>query len=102
MFIMAASFFGFMGTGLGVLWLGVISGIEISLPFRLVSVHPDLQVFGFLVMFIMGASYSIIPRFKNRRLDNRLGAYVSFILMTGGNAVSLVHMVMPSWYLPGG
>jgi len=44
-------------------------GLSASLPKVLFALHPYIQLYGFLTLFIMGVSFTLIPRFKNTSLS---------------------------------
>jgi phosphate starvation-inducible membrane PsiE len=52
------------GTVAGVIWLSMLSGLVAKPPFK-VSIHPDHQIYGFLLLFISGVFFVLAPRFKN-------------------------------------
>jgi MFS family permease len=59
-----ATVLGLAGTFLGVLRLLSYGRAVIFQSIYLV--HPDLQLFGFVAIFIIGVSYGLVPRFKNK------------------------------------
>ena len=90
--IMMASLLGLLGTAIGALWLASLYGIPVDLDSRLFLLHPDLQIFGFLTIIIMGIAYTLIPRFKSKRLDHMRWAYFSILLIVAGNVLSILHV----------
>lgn len=52
--------------------------------------HPNLEVFGFLAIFILSAAFTIIPKFKNRKLFSTRFAWESIILISLGNLIVLL------------
>jgi len=75
------------GTFLGVLRLLAYGG---TAPFHNIYLtHPDLQLFGFTAVFIMGVSYGLVPRFKNRPAPP-LRLFLSMVFMVFvGNVLRL-------------
>jgi hypothetical protein len=73
----------------GALWLSILRGIP--LPFNsLFLTHPSLQIHGFLTLFIIGAAYIIIPRFKNKEIGNSGLAYLSIAAIAVANIIGLM------------
>ena len=83
-----AAILGFIGVIIGAFWLASIwgAGTEFS---SLYQDHPNIEVFGFLTLFILGASLTIIPRFKGRKLVSNKLAWESVILVSLGNLLVL-------------
>ncbi len=52
-------------------------------------VHPVMEVFGFLTLFILGVSYVVLPRFKNAELGHKGAAALSIILLFSANSLWL-------------
>ncbi len=89
--IAASGLSAVLGTLIGALWLTAMSGF--SLPFGLEALfpkHPYLQLYGFVYLFIMGVSYNLIPRFKNKTISPKYAAYLALALFIAGLAVSIV------------
>lgn len=89
--IMIASLLGLLGTSIGVVWLATLYGIPVDPGRRLFIIHPDLQIFGFLTIIIMGIAYTLIPRFKSKQLDHMGWAYISILLIVVGNVISIIN-----------
>jgi len=87
---------GILGTVVGILWLGILLGLPSPIDSRIILIHPDLQIFGFLTLFVMGVAYSAIPRFKNKPLRHPRAAAASILLVTFGNVLLLVDAFLPS------
>ncbi len=90
--IVVGSTLGLIGTSLGALWLASLHGIPFDIDGRLTVIHPDIQIFGFLTIIIMGIAYTLIPRFKSKRLDRMGWAYFSILLIAAGNVISILHV----------
>ncbi|MBI2126167.1 MAG: hypothetical protein HYU02_02475 [Thaumarchaeota archaeon] len=93
--IAASGLSAVLGTLIGALWLTAMSGF--SLPFGLevfFSKHPYLQLYGFVYLFIMGVSYNLIPRFKNKTISPKYAAYLALALFMTGIAVSFVSRLL--------
>lgn len=89
-FIGTGSIFTAIASILGVLMIfGLSFGIQIIGP-EVFSVHPYLQIFGFLAEFIFGVAYSLIPSFKSHGLASYKLAYLSFALITAANTGFLI------------
>jgi hypothetical protein len=86
---------GFIGVGTGFLRL---LSFSINIPASTLYVlHPDIQYFGFLTLFILGVSYLLIPRFKNKRLDiSPLTISAPFLIFTA----NLAWILTPINYRP--
>lgn len=98
LFIATGSIYTAIGSMLGLMMifdrsfnLGIISG-------RTFTVHPYLQILGFLTEFVFGVAYSLVPSMKSRGIPSRRLAYTSFILVTTANG----GFIVSSWFLPGG
>jgi len=92
--IATSGFFAIFGTFGGAVWLATIWNI--SLPWNIDSLyryHPYLQLFGFVYTFIMGVSYILVPRFKNRVIAPKYAPHFTFILFISGLAVSFVSRI---------
>ncbi|MGQ3685380.1 MAG: DUF1858 domain-containing protein [Candidatus Loosdrechtia sp.] len=61
-----------------------------SVPWILIEVHGDTQVYGWVGLFIMGISYFALPKFWNSILYSTPLAYKSFFLMIIGIFLSFV------------
>jgi hypothetical protein len=80
-FIVSAVVLAFLGSFMGSIWMMSILGEQSTatkLPF---SLHPVLQIDGFLMVLIMGIGYMIIPRFRNSRLPAIKLAHASLALL---------------------
>ena len=89
--IAASGLSAVLGTLIGALWLTAMSGF--SVPFGLEVLfpkHPYLQIYGFVYLFIMGVSYNLIPRFKNKSISPKYAPYLALALFIVGLAVSIV------------
>lgn len=77
---------GIIGAFIGALELSSIwgSGTYFS---GLYEEHPNLEVFGFLAIFILVSAFTIIPRFKGRKLFSGRLAWESIILIVLGNVL---------------
>jgi hypothetical protein len=95
-FVIAASgLSAVLGTLIGTVWLTAMSGF--SLPFGLEVLfpkHPYLQLYGFVYLFIMGVSYNLIPRFKNKAISPKHAPYLALALFITGLAVSTVSRLL--------
>lgn len=89
--IAISGLFAFFGTFIGASWLAAMWGItlpwDISFLYRY---HPYLQLFGFVYIFIMGVSYTFVPRFKNRTISPRYASYLTLALFLAGLASSFI------------
>ena len=72
-----------VGTTFGVLWL--FSLWRIGSYSSVIFLHPEIQIFGFLTLFIAGVSFLLIPRFKNKSLKRTKLAVTSVSLVIAGN-----------------
>jgi len=89
--IAASGLSAVLGTLIGALWLTAMSGF--SVPFGLEVLfpkHPYLQIYGFVYLFIMGVSYNLIPRFKNKSISPKYAPYLALALFIAGLAVSII------------
>lgn len=82
-----------LGTALGVVRLGAVLGLPF--PPTLASLHPRLQLFGFLGIFIAGVAYTLVPRLKNKRLPSGGLAYASLALLLLANLLWLLEPLLP-------
>ncbi|MEM1956575.1 MAG: hypothetical protein QXN44_07580 [Candidatus Caldarchaeum sp.] len=76
--------------------MGVIRLMSYGLPVRLSEfflLHPDLQAFGFLLLFILGVSYALIPRFKNKTQSNTTNFIIIVSTIFAGNLVKMLYDV---------
>ncbi len=78
----------FVGTIFGILWLLSLWGIGMY-P-KIIFLHADIQIFGFLALFIAGVSFLLIPRFKNKRFRHVRLAFAAVVLIISGNATWLL------------
>ncbi|MEM4311304.1 MAG: hypothetical protein QXX95_02840 [Nitrososphaerales archaeon] len=97
--IILGSILALLGSFIGALWLAIISGLSIRYDGALFLIHPDLQIFGFLNLFIMSVSYTLIPRFKNKSLDRIDLAYLSIILVFIGNLFIIFSVTLAKDFL---
>ncbi len=98
MFVATGSIFTGIGSILGMLMIfGRSLGVSI-MNFRTFSVHPYLQIFGFLAEFVFGVAYSLVPSLKSHGLPSYTLAFVSYGLITVANAGFLASV----WGLPPG
>jgi hypothetical protein len=81
---------GFVGTTLGALTLARLSGVPTSLGLALFSIHPFIQIFGFVSEFVMGVGYSLLPRFKVGHFPKVSLAYAVYGAMTSANIASIL------------
>ncbi len=78
------------GSVAGTLWLAILYKVPVSVDPKFIQSHAGLQTFGFLIVFIMGVSYVVLPRFKNKVLPYPEAAYTSVILVAIGNAMTFL------------
>lgn len=99
MFIATGSVFTGIASILGVLRLTEVStGVPI-VSLHIFSVHPYLQILGFLTMFIYGVAYSLIPSLKSRGLPSYAAAKISFALTAAANTGFILTIFTGSAYL---
>lgn len=98
MFIATGSIFTGIASILGMLLI-ISSSLKINfISTELFSVHPLLQIFGFLTEFVLGVAYSLIPSFKSHGLPSYPLAYLSYGMITVANGGYIFSMwvSMPS------
>jgi heme/copper-type cytochrome/quinol oxidase subunit 1 len=87
LFIKAALVFTLTGgTLFGVIaltWIAVTGSYKAPF-YALTQAHGHMQTFGWVILFIMGVGYYVIPKFKMSRLRHTSLAYLSFVLMVSG------------------
>lgn len=82
--IAVSGVFGFVGTSLGAFWLGAMWGIPVPFSLgRFFFQHPYLQIYGFVYLFIMGVSHTLIPRFKNKAVPQLASILVFSVFLAG-------------------
>ena len=84
----------FIGSTVGALYLGVLSGLPVG-GANLFPSHPYLQIYGFIVLFVMGVDYSLLPRFKVGRLPGVVFGYAAYSSITLANVFFLLYSVLP-------
>lgn len=95
LFIATGSLFTVIASILGLLMM-LDRSLSVSIiSSRLFSVHPLLQIFGFLTEFVLGVSYSLIPSFKSHGLPSYRLAVLSYGLITAANAGFLLSVLIP-------
>jgi hypothetical protein len=65
-----------------------------SSPAGLFYLHPAMEVFGFLTLFILGVSYAVLPKFKNAELSHRGTATLSIVLLVAANILWIYRNAM--------
>ena len=90
LFIASSGLFAVVGTILGTFMLAALSGVPIGFGLTLFSAHPYLQIYGFIVEFVVGVVYSLLPRFKVGRVPSLGLAYTTYLLLTSANILFLV------------
>ncbi|HZW55737.1 MAG TPA: nitroreductase/quinone reductase family protein [Nitrososphaerales archaeon] len=85
LFITTAILLAFVGTTLGAFTLAHLSGVQTDLGLGFFPAHPYLQIYGFVAEFVVGVSYSLLPRFKIRGVPSPAFGYATYALMTCGN-----------------
>lgn len=95
MFIGTGSIFTGIASTLGMLRLITVSGDPGLLSDSIFSMHPYLQILGFLSMFVMGVAYSLIPSLKSYGLPSYGMAKVSFLLITIASLGFLLSVFTP-------
>jgi len=105
LFIATAGLLAFFGTTVGAIMLASLSGVPVVLGLTLFLSHPYVQIFGFLMEFVFGVAFSLLPRFKGiraTRLWTNLG-YFSYCIATTANVMFIVSAVQlipkESWFL---
>ena len=87
----------FVGTSLGAFTLADLSGVSENLGQSLFPVHPYLQIFGFIAEFVIGVSYSLLPRFKTARVPHLGLGYVTYALVTFANVLFILQVAFPTY-----
>ena len=96
----------FMQTALIYLLIGVILGVVIGtdpmLAVRFRFVHIHLNLLGFMVMFIGGVAYHVLPRFTARTMPWPAGVKYHFYLQNVGLLGMLGAKLMNDFWTTGG
>ena len=96
----------FMQTALIYLLIGVILGVVIGtdpmLAVRFRFVHIHLNLLGFMVMFIAGVAYHVLPRFTARTMPWPAGVKYHFYLQNVGLLGMLGAKLMNDFWTTGG
>ena len=96
----------FMQTALIYLLIGVILGVVIGtdpmLAVRFRFVHIHLNLLGFMVMFIAGVAYHVLPRFTARTMPWPAGVKYHFYLQNIGLLGMLGAKLMNDFWTTGG
>ena len=87
--------FAFIGSTVGALFLGQLSGLPIEAGASLFPSHPFLQIYGFIALFVMGVDYSLLPRFKVGRLPSLILGYAAYASITTANVFFLLYSILP-------
>ncbi len=88
--------FAFIGSTVGALYLGLLSGLPVDAGAGLFPSHPYLQIYGFIALFVMGVDYSLLPRFKVGRLPSVAFGYAAYALVSLANVFFLLYSVLPA------
>jgi hypothetical protein len=97
LFIATAGVFALIGTLLGTFMLAALAGVPTkNFGLSLFSAHPYLQIYGFITEFVVGVSYSLLPRFKVGRIPSIGLGYATYSLLTLANILFLVASALPS------
>jgi len=83
----------FIGSTVGALMLGELSGLPVEAGLSLFPSHPYLQIYGFIAQFVIGVDYSLLPRFKVGRLPAVFFGYAVYALTTAANVLFLLNSV---------
>ena len=100
LFISTGVVLAFIGSAIGALFLGQLSGLPIESGAGLFPSHPYLQIYGFIALFVMGVDYSLLPRFKVGRLPAVYLGYLAYALISGANISFLLYSILPSGSFP--
>ncbi|MDG6983824.1 MAG: hypothetical protein JRN28_04685, partial [Nitrososphaerota archaeon] len=100
LFVVTGIAFAFIGSTVGALYLGQLSGVQVGSATGLFPSHPYLQIYGFLASFVVGIEYSLLPRFKVGKLPGVVFGYVAYALITSGNVCFLLYPVVPAGSFP--
>ena len=84
----------FIGTTVGALYLGMLSGVPVG-GTSLFPSHPYLQIYGFIALFVMGVDYSLLPRFKVGKLPSVFFGYVAYASISLANVFFLLYSILP-------
>jgi hypothetical protein len=95
-FIASAGIFALIGTILGTFMLAALSGVPTNFGLTLFGAHPYLQIYGFIAEFVVGVSYSLLPRFKVGRIPSLGLGYATYLLLTCANFLFLASAMLSS------
>jgi hypothetical protein len=87
--ISTGSVLGVISVLFGFVWLMSMDGV-LTIPSHPITRHPDLIIFGFLQLFIMGVGVVLLPRFHNRRVRVPVLAAAGCILVSFPAVASIV------------
>ncbi len=96
--IATSGFLAFLGTLVGTIWLASFWGFPLLLDPALLSLHPHIQLYGFIYLFIIAVSYALIPRFTNRAISPRHLPVLSISFFLAG-LISLVVLSLLGYIL---
>jgi hypothetical protein len=82
--------------------LGVVIGTDPMLAVRFRFVHIHLNLLGFMVMFIAGVAYHVLPRFTARTMPWPAGVKYHFYLQNVGLLGMLGAKLMNDFWTTGG
>ncbi|HKW05881.1 MAG TPA: nitroreductase/quinone reductase family protein [Nitrososphaerales archaeon] len=97
LFISTSIVLAFVGTSLGAFTLADLSGVSTNLGKSLFPIHPYLQIFGFVAEFVIGVSYSLLPRFKTGRVPHLGLGYATYALVTCANVLFILQVAFPAY-----
>ncbi|MDE1858052.1 MAG: hypothetical protein KGI26_03170, partial [Thaumarchaeota archaeon] len=100
LFVITGVAFAFIGSAVGALYLGQLSGVQVGSTTGLFPSHPYLQVYGFLASFVVGIEYSLLPRFKVGNVPGVVFGYVAYALITSANVCFILYSVLPAESFP--
>ena len=89
--------FGFIGSTIGTFSLAHLSGVPTDFSIGLFPSHPFLQIYGFISEFVIGVSYSLLPRFKIRSTQRIELGYLTYGLFTLSNIFLLFAPLLSSY-----
>lgn len=84
-FIATSTIFTAVASTLGMLKLLSFGGMFYRIGYSTFSVHPYMQLLGFLSMFVMGVAYALLPYFRNSDLSSRFPAELSYFSSLAGS-----------------
>ncbi len=98
-FIAGSTVFTAVASTLGMLKMLGLAHLFPSIGNGLFSIHPYLQIFAFLSLFVMGVSYALIPFLRSTTLPESPSVQISFVSGIAGSAAYTAVAFIPGFHM---